>query len=235
MIRGLLVVIYSLFWCGLAVITLIIFPKSVEFVLLQYAKRFWSTPMLNWIIGAPIEVEISPKAAELFDSKKGAILMSNHSSDLDITVCFVACPTPIVFLSKASIRKIPLLGEANARVGTVFVERGNKESSLKAIRTLVNTVKNGRSVVVYPEGTRSKTGEILPFKNGGFHLAVQAKAPVIPMHISGTHKRLPPGSFSIQKFSDPIIVKYGDPIWSNNVKDLRTKTYNTICELRDKN
>ena len=232
MIRSILVVIYSLFWCGLAVITLMIFPKSSEFVLLQYAKRFWSTPMLKWIIGAPIEVEISPKAAELFDSKKGAILMPNHSSDLDITACFVACPTPIVFLSKASIRKVPLLGEANARVGTVFVERGNKESSLKAIRTLVNTVKNGRSVVVYPEGTRSKTGEILPFKKGGFHLAVQAKAPVIPMHIYGTHKRFPPRAIMFIKQKEPIVVKFGDPIISDNVDELRDLTYNAVCELR---
>ena len=232
MIRSLLVVIYTLFWCGLAVITLMIFPRSAEFVLLQYAKRLWSTPMLKWIIGAPIEVEISAKAAELFDSKKGAILMSNHSSDLDITACFVACPTPIVFLSKASIRKVPLLGEANARVGTVFVERGNKESSLKAIRTLVNTVKNGRSIVVYPEGTRSKTGEILPFKKGGFHLAVQAKAPVIPMHISGTHKRFPPRAIKLIKQKEPIFVKFGDPIISDNVDELRDLTYNAVCELR---
>ena len=232
MIRSLIVVIYSMFWCGLAVITLMIFPRSSEFVLLQYAKRFWSTPMLKWIIGAPIKVEISPKAAELFDSKKGAILMPNHSSDLDITACFVACPTPIVFLSKASIRKVPLLGEANARVGTVFVERGNKESSRKAIRTLVNTVKNGRSVVVYPEGTRSKTGEILPFKKGGFHLAVQAKAPVIPMHISGTHKRFPPRAIKFIKQKEPIVVKFGDPVISDNVNELRDLTYNAVCELR---
>ena len=232
MIRSLIVVIYSMFWCGLAVITLMIFPRSSEFVLLQYAKRFWSTPMLKWIIGAPIKVEVSPKAAELFDSKKGAILMPNHSSDLDITACFVACPTPIVFLSKASIRKVPLLGEANARVGTVFVERGNKESSRKAIRTLVNTVKNGRSVVVYPEGTRSKTGEILPFKKGGFHLAVQAKAPVIPMHISGTHKRFPPRAIKFIKQKEPIVVKFGDPVISDNVNELRDLTYNAVCELR---
>ncbi len=209
-----------------------IFPRSQEFVLIQYAKRLWSTLMLKWIIGAPIEVEISPKAAELLDAKKGAIFMSNHSSDLDIIACFVACPSPIVFLSKASIRKVPLLGEANSRVGTVFVERGNKESSLKAIKTLVKTVKNGRSVVIYPEGTRSKTGEILPFKKGGFYLAVQAKAPVIPMHISGTHKRLPPRAVKFIKQNEPIVVKFGDPIISDNVDDLRDLTYNAVCELR---
>ena len=235
MIRSIICIFYSAFWCFLAVVTLFFFPKSSDFVLRQYAKRFWSKPMLKWLIGASITVEISNKSQELFDSNKGAILMANHSSSLDITVCFVASPTPIVFLAKASIRKIPFLGSANARVGTVFVERGNQQSTLKAISTLVKTVKDGRSVVVYPEGTRSKDGKIQPFKKGGFHLAVQAEAPIIPVYIGGTHKRLPSSDFSIKRFKDPIIVRFGDPIWSNNVKDLRTKTYNTICELRDKN
>tara|TARA_Y100001954_G_C15762479_1_gene579898 strand:+ start:713 stop:1414 length:702 start_codon:yes stop_codon:yes gene_type:complete len=232
MIRSIIAIIYSMFWCGLAVVTLFIFPKSTEFVLLKYAKQFWSTPMLRWIIGAKIEVQISKKTQDLFDSKQGAILMANHSSSLDITACFVSCPTPIVFLAKASIRKIPFLGGANARAGTVFVERGNKESTLKAINQLVNTVKGGRSVVVYPEGTRSKKGELLQFKKGGFHLAVQAESPIIPVHISGTFKRLPPGSFSIKKFNDPIVVKYGDPIISNDVIELRDLTYNAVCKLR---
>ena len=232
MIRSIIATIYSLFWCGMAVITLILFPKSADFVLRQYAQRLWSKPMLKWIVGAKIKIEISPKAQELFNTNSGAILMSNHSSNLDITACFVSSPTPIVFLSKASVRKVPLLGSANARVGTVFVERGNKESTLKAISTLVKTVKGGRSVVVYPEGTRSKDGALKRFKKGGFHLAVQAQAPVVPVYIEGTHKILPPGTFSLKRFSDPILVRFGDPIISNDIENLRDLTYNAICELR---
>lgn len=234
MIRSIFATIYSLFWCGMAVITLMLFPKSSDFVLRQYAKRLWSKPMLRWIVGAKINVELSPFAQELFDTKKGAILMANHSSNLDITACFVSSPTPIVFLSKASIRKVPLLGSANARVGTVFVERGNKKSTLKAISTLVETVKNGRSVVVYPEGTRSKNGEIRQFKKGGFHLSVQANAPIVPVYIEGTNKRLPPGSFAFRKHKDPIVVRYGDPIMSDDVEELRNLTQDAIRELSSK-
>ena len=232
MIRTILAIIYSAFWSGAAIIVLLIKPKSTDYVLIQLAKKNWSIPMLKWIIGADIQVEFSPKALELFNSKQGAVLMANHSSFLDITACFVSSPTPIVYLAKASLRKVPLLGGANARVGTVFVDRGNKKSALNAIKTLVNTVKNGRSVVVFPEGTRSKTGELKPFKKGGFHLAVQASAPVVPVHITGTYKRLPPGSFSITKFKDPIIVRYGDPIESTDIEELRNLTYDSICKLR---
>ena len=232
MIRTILAIIYSAFWCGAAIIVLLIKPKSSDYVLIQIAKKNWSIPMLKWIIGADIQVEFSPKALMLFKSNKGAVIMANHSSFLDIVACFVSSPTPIVYLAKASLRKVPLLGSANARVGTVFVNRGNKTSAFKAIKTLVKTVKSGRSVVVFPEGTRSKDGKLKPFKKGGFHLAVQASAPVIPVHINGTYKRLPPGNFSIKKLNYPIIVRYGDPIESNDVEELRNLTYDSICKLR---
>jgi 1-acyl-sn-glycerol-3-phosphate acyltransferase len=232
MIRTIITGIYSAFWCASAIVVLMISPKSSNFVLLKMAKKYWSTPMLRWIVGAKIKVEISNKAKELFDQNKGGVIMANHSSSLDITAAFVATPAPIVFLAKASLRKVPFLGGANARVGTVFVDRGSKKSALKAITTLVETVKKGRFVLVFPEGARSKTGELTSFKKGGFHLAVQAEAPVIPMYIEGTHKRLSPGSYTIKRFKDPIVVKFGDPIVSSDVVELRNLSYNSICKLR---
>ncbi len=232
MIRTLLAFIYSGFWCGAAIVTLFFFPKKTDFVLRNYAKRFWSIPLLKLIVGAKVKVEISKKAQNFFSKHKGAVLMANHSSFLDINACFATCPTPIVFLAKASLRKVPLLGGANARVGTVFVERGDKQSALESIKTLVSTVKGGRSVVVFPEGARSIDGKLKAFKKGGFHLSVQANAPVIPVYIEGTFDRLPPITFNIRSVGTPIVVKYGDPIFSDNVEELRDLTYNSICELR---
>ena len=86
--------------------------------------------------------------------------------------------------------------------------------------------------MVFPEGTRSVDGKLKAFKKGGFHLSVQAKAPVVPVYIEGTFDRLPPKAFSIRRLSAPIVVKYGDPIYSDNVEELRDLTYNSICELR---
>jgi 1-acyl-sn-glycerol-3-phosphate acyltransferase len=232
MIRTLISGLYSAFWCASAVVVLMISPKSSDFVLLKLAKKYWSTPMLRWIVGARLKVEISDKAQELFDQNKGGVIMANHSSSLDITVAFVSSPAPIVFLAKASIRKVPFLGGANARVGTVFVDRGSKKSALDAISTLVKTVKKGRFVLVFPEGSRSNDGELRQFKKGGFHLSVKASAPVIPMHIDGTNKRLKPGSYTIRRYKEPIVVKFGDPIFSSDVEELRDLTYDSICKLR---
>lgn len=230
-VRTIFAIICSAFWCGFAVVYLMIFPKRKDFILLKVAKLWWSTYMLKWIIGSKIEVEISDKAKALLDSGKGAVLMANHSSYLDITAAFVATPAPIVFLAKDAIRKVPLLGGANARAGTVFVKRGDRKSAHKSILALVKTVSEGRCVLVFPEGTRSWDGEIKKFKKGGFHLAVQAKAPVIPVLIEGTNKVLPRGKFFFRN-THPFKVSFSDPITNNDVNELRDLTRDAVMKLR---
>ena len=106
--------------------------------------------MLRWVVGAKWSVEVHPATAKLAASHQGLVLVGNHTSLLDINAAFAAIPTPIVFLSKASIRKVPLLGRINEKAGTVFVERGNRSSSEKAIAHLTKTLEKGRSVLVFP-------------------------------------------------------------------------------------
>ncbi|PCJ81439.1 MAG: hypothetical protein COA49_04910 [Bacteroidetes bacterium] len=235
MIRSFIAIISSAWWCGLAVVVLMISPKSSDFVLIKLAKKYWSAPLIKWIVGVDLEVQINPKTQALLNSGKGAVLMANHSSFLDINVAFAACPAPIVFLAKASIRKIPLLGGANARVGTVFVERGNKKSARVAISTLVETIKNGRCVLVFPEGTRSDkgSGEIRPFKKGGFHLAFKANAPVIPVYFDGVGPLLPKGHFAIRRNTNStrkVKVIFGAPIIDekHSVTSLKDECYESL-------
>ena len=166
------------------------------------------------MVGVSTEVHIHPDTAALAKSNQGLVLVANHTSLLDINAAFAASPTPIVFLSKASIRKVPLLGKINELAGTIFVERGNRTSSDKAVKALTQTLKNGRSVLVFPEGTRSTDGSLKPFKKGAFHLAA-AGAPVVPMHISGTHSHLPPSAWGFQKSDEAVVVRLGAPLASN--------------------
>ena len=231
MIRTIIAVCYSAFCCWLALVILIISSKSANWILLTLAKRIWSKFMMKWIICADFEVTISPKAQELFDSDHGAVLMSNHVSYIDITAAFVATPTPIVFLAKASLRRVPFLGSANERVGTVFVKQGDIKSAKKAISTLVKTVESGRSVLVFPEGSRSNDGKLARFKKGGFHLATQSGAPVVPMYIDGVFEILPVGSWRLKWPKRPVTVKFGDPLYSKNVEELRQLTFDSITQL----
>jgi len=233
-LRTVLSVLYSAFWCGTALITLIIFPNSSEFVLIKFAKKYWSEVMMKWIVGAELDVQLHPETEALFKSGRGAVLVSNHSSYLDINLAFASTPTPIVFIAKAGVKKVPLLGGANERVGTVFVERRNIKTAKKAIKKLEKTLKNGRCVLVYPEGSRFKTDEIQPFKKGGFHLASNAGAPVVPIYHEGMGEILPPHTFIIRKPSKPVVVRFGKPIYSCNVEELRDKSFESVKDLQAK-
>lgn len=233
-LRTVLSVLYSAFWCGTALITLVIFPNSSEFVLIKFAKKYWSEVMMKWIVGAELDVQLHPETEALFKSGRGAVLVSNHSSYLDINLAFASTPTPIVFIAKAGVKKVPLLGGANERVGTVFVERGNINTAKKAIKKLEKTLKNGRCVLVYPEGSRFKTDEIQPFKKGGFHLASNAGAPVVPVYHEGMGEILPPHTFIIRKPSKPVVVRFGKPIYSSIVEELKNKSFEAVKELQAK-
>jgi len=233
-LRTVLSVLYSAFWCGTALITLVIFPNSSEFVLIKFAKKYWSEVMMKWIVGAELDVQLHPETEALFKSGRGAVLVSNHSSYLDINLAFASTPTPIVFIAKAGVKKVPLLGGANERVGTVFVERGNINTAKKAIKKLEKTLKNGRFVLVYPEGSRFKTDEIQPFKKGGFHLASNAGAPVVPVYHEGMGEILPPHTFIIRKPSKPVVVRFGKPIYSSIVEELKNKSFEAVKELQAK-
>ena len=232
--RSVMTVLYAAFWCGTAVITLMIFPNSSEFVLIKFAKKYWSEFVMKWIVGAELDVSIHPETEALFKSGRGAVLVSNHSSYLDINLAFASTPTPIVFIAKAGVKKVPLLGGANERVGTVFVERGNIKLAKVAIKKLEKTLKNGRCVLVYPEGSRFKTDEIQPFKKGGFHLASNAGAPVVPVYHEGMGEILPPHTFIIRKPSKPVVVRFGKPIYSSNVEELRDKSFEAVKNLQAK-
>ena len=231
-IKSILSIVISAWWCGLALVCLMLSPSSSRFTLITLAKKRWSIPMLKWIVRMPLEVEIDPATLELLESGQGAVLVANHSSYLDVNVAFATSPAPIVFLAKASLRKVPLLGGANARVGTVFVERGNKESALQAISALDTGLKKGRCVLVFPEGTRSEKGHVgvRKFKKGGFHLAANAGAAVIPVHFGGVGAWLPKGDFRITK-AGVVKVKYGAPIYSTNVEELRDKCYDAVVAM----
>ncbi len=143
-----------------------------------------------------------------------AIFIANHCSQLDINASAASIPYPTVYLSKASVRKVPILGLLNERVGTVFIDRSNPTAAKQSVDRLLETLNRGISVIVYPEGTRSKDGELLPFKKGAFHLAAKSQTAIIPLHIHGTRSALPKGGLLMRK--NPIHIRFGKPLLPPN-------------------
>jgi len=207
-------------------------PNGGDWMMWNVGRRFWSRPLLRWIVGARLDIDIHPHAQALANNGKGVVLVANHASLIDINAAFSASPWPIVFLSKASIRKVPLLGKLNELAGTVFVERGNRASSEQAVNQLTQTIKTGRSVLVFPEGTRSVDGTIQAFKKGAFHLAKAGGAHIVPMHIHGTHNRLPPNAWMFKPSNKAIRVRIGAPFPSDGpIDELMTEARQRVLEM----
>ena len=113
-------------------------------------------------------------------------------------------------LYKAELRKLPILVRAFDLAGFVPLERNNREQSLPAIERAAEALRSGRSFMIFPEGTRSRTGALLPFKKGGFIMAIKAQAPVVPTAIVGARDAMRKGSFVIQPVT--VKVKFSPPV-----------------------
>lgn len=122
------------------------------------------------------------------------IFMSNHVSNLDPPVLVPMIPRRTSVLAKKEIWRIPILGKALDLAEIVPVERHNRESAVQSIKRAGEVMRHGINMTIYPEGTRSPDGRLLPFKKGPFHLAAETGFPIVPVTILGTEEMMPKGS-----------------------------------------
>jgi len=144
---------------------------------------------------------------------RSAVYAANHRSSIEPPVVFFALRSlfpDLSILYKAELRKLPILVWVFDAAGFVPLERANSGQSLPAVDRAAKVLAGGRSFVIFPEGTRSRTGELLPFKKGGFIMAIQAQAPVVPVAVSGSRAALKRGSMVIR--SGTIRVEFAPPI-----------------------
>jgi len=118
------------------------------------------------------------------------VVVSNHESFADILL-ISHLPWEMKWLSKIEILRIPVLGWIMRIAGDIPVERGTRVSAAKAMRRCLEVLKGGMAIIIFPEGTRSTTGELLPFKDGAFRLAIDAGVPILPLVVHGTSTALP--------------------------------------------
>ena len=125
------------------------------------------------------------------------VVVANHQSLIDIYLIFGATPMDIIWVMKQELRQVPFLGIACARMGYIYIDRGNTESALRSIEAAKHRIRDGVCVVFFPEGTRSRDGSLGTFKRGAFHLATELDLPVLPVTIAGTRDLLPSGSTAL--------------------------------------
>jgi 1-acyl-sn-glycerol-3-phosphate acyltransferase len=203
-----------------AVSTAILFPVAVLAMIVTLdpgksvwvARRLWS-PILIWAGGAKVMVS----GQENVDPNRPTIYVSNHQSTLDIPVGFVAVPVNFRYIAKHQLQYVPLIGWYLWLAGHIFINRGKRDKAIASLDEAARKVRNGKSVFVYVEGTRSDDGRILPFKKGAFALALKAGVPIVPVTIEGSGTVMPKNSWNIKP--GPVYVKIGKPIDTKAFED----------------
>ena len=154
--------------------------------------RTWAKSII-WFSGIRVRVT----GLENIDPASSYIYMCNHQSNFDIPVLLAFLPVEFRWLAKAELFKIPVFGQGMRGAGYISIDRSNQESAFKSISEAARRMKDGVSVMIFPEGTRSRDGKIKPFKKGGFVLAVDSGIPIVPVIIKGTYAIMTKGRLII--------------------------------------
>lgn len=155
-------------------------------------------------------IRVRVHGKEKIDPKKTYVIVANHTTNIDIVAGVNACVLPARFLAKSEIGYVPFFGYMTKMLA-IMVNRGNKESREKSFRLMVEALRRGESLFIYPEGTRNRTENILKeFKDGAFRVAIMAEAPIAVQTIVGAKKINDPSG--IELYPGTIHIYWSDPI-----------------------
>jgi 1-acyl-sn-glycerol-3-phosphate acyltransferase len=167
--------------------------------------RGWSRVGL-WLAGVKVDVV----GADNVPHNSPVIFMSNHQGNFDILALFTAIPQRFSWLAKEELFRIPVFGHSMARAGYIPLDRGDGRRALRSVDAAAATIRGGRSVVIFPEGTRTFDGSLLPFKKGGFLLASKAGVPIVPVTINGSMRVNPKNRLEL--YPGTITIRFAEPI-----------------------
>ena len=201
-------------WTGLVFLTATVVLATVAVVggLLRPGRdltfslaRVWG----RWILaaaGVRVRFEGTPDAKDA----QPRIFMSNHQSAVDVWVLTQRLPDSTRFVAKRSLFRIPFLGWAMAAGGFVPIDRQDRDRAIASLSVAERRLQEGKSLILFPEGTRSRNGSLGPFKKGPFHLALAARRPLVPVAISGSFELLPPRSVLVRP--GEVLVRFAPAI-----------------------
>jgi 1-acyl-sn-glycerol-3-phosphate acyltransferase len=195
---------WSFFWMSAAILYGLVFRRDQD-TPLSWARRFWGAGLVR-----VARCRLVQHPGFIPEPGKPYFYVMNHQSLFDIVVAFVSIPVNLRYIAKKSLRVIPFLGWYMSVVGMIFIDRKNREEAVRSLDEACQKIRSGKSILVYPEGTRSRDGFILPFKKGPFVMALQAGVPIVPVAIEGCQNLLERDSLVIK--GGRVDIAIGQPI-----------------------
>ncbi len=180
------------------------------------AKGFWALApgyirMMAWLFGIRRSMEgWEALPLEIREGRQAAIFVGNHTSLLDPPLIIATLPSHPVFMAKRELAFVPFLGWVIWLADFIFINRNHRADAIKSLGLAAQRIHDGQSIAAFPEGTRSRTGQLLPFKKGVFNLAWEAQVPLIPVAILGGRHILPADDWRVSP--GPYHLRLGSPV-----------------------
>ncbi|MCL1938874.1 MAG: 1-acyl-sn-glycerol-3-phosphate acyltransferase [Candidatus Azobacteroides sp.] len=190
----------------------------------SYYPGMWWSRIVCIITGCPVKVT----GRENLDRKQSYIFVPNHQSAYDIFLIYGYLGFPIKWMMKQSLRKIPIVGKACEMAGFIFVNKSSPQTAARAVLEAEQKLKNGASVVIFPEGSRTRTGELGKFKKGAFQMALNLQLPIVPVTINGSYAVMPRGTYLIHPHKMELIIHPAIPTEGLYTANLRE----AACRIR---
>lgn len=185
---------------------------------------FWSRSIIRLLL---IRIEVSGQ--ENVNPKQSYVFVANHQSFVDVFAVYGWLPNNFKWLMKKELRKIPFVGAACAVAGHIFVDRSNPRAAMESLQDIKSQLCNGISTVIFPEGTRTKTGVTGRFKRGAFQVAMDVNLPVVPISLSGFYEAMPRSQFFVNPHAR-VHLHIGKPTDINQFEDINmAMTYFHDC------
>lgn len=199
-----MMVIYSTIFLGTATVVVTFLTKRNDAA--HRIGRLWANLNL-WAAGVKVEV----RGLENINPQSSYVYAANHQGLFDIFAVLGRLPVQFRWLAKEELFRFPFLGRAMTAIGYIPIDRTDRRKAFESLNQAALKVRNGTSVVIFPEGTRSLDGVLQEFKRGGFVLAIKSQQPMVPISISGSHRVLPKhGEWSVEP--GKILMTVGKPI-----------------------
>ena len=227
MIRFLITLIFLILYFIISVPIML-----VELIIQKFNMNLRNTTSLAWVQFGLKAVclitgsKLTVNGCENVPKDKGALFIGNHTSIFDIIFTYPLMKGPTGYISKKEIRSIPFLGWIMYFVNCIFLDRDDPRDGLKMVLKSVEHINNGISIFLFPEGTRSKTGELLEFKDASFKIAAKSKCIVVPVAITGTSDIFE-NHFPWIKPSN-VTITFGEPI---DTSEWDKKEFKSLCSM----